>query len=80
MKKWIKSIFSAEPGSVSSKRLMGVLAWLTVLACYIHCTINNIQLPECTDFIVTTASAMLGIDSIAGIFKKREDIRHDPIQ
>lgn len=68
MIKWIKSIFSAEKGSVSSKRVMGVLAWLVVLVCYGVCSYRGQQLPDCTDFIVTTASAMLGIDSVAKMF------------
>lgn len=49
---------------------MGVLAWLVVLLCYVYCAFNGLQLPNCTDFVVTTASAMLGLDSIAKIFKK----------
>lgn len=68
MIKWIKSIFLAEKGSVSSKRVMGVLAWLVVLVCYVVCAYKEQQLPDCTDFIVTTASAMLGIDSVAKMF------------
>ena len=67
---WIKSIFSAEKGSASSKRVMGVLAWLCVLGSYVHCSIHGLQLPHATDMIVGFASGMLGIDSIAKCFSK----------
>jgi len=69
---WIKSIFSAEKNSVSSKRVMGVLAWLTVLVSYAWCSFKGLELPGCTDFVVTTASAMLGLDSITSAFSKNK--------
>lgn len=64
MIEWIKSIFSSQSDSVSSKRVIGVLAWLAVLLAYIHCAVTGKSMPECTIGIITAASALLSVDSV----------------
>lgn len=55
---------------ISSKRVCGVLGWLVSLGVLIYCTITTIQAPNMTDTVLWCCMALLGIDSITGIWKK----------
>lgn len=70
MKNFICSLLSAERGSLSSKRLCGAIGWLSCSAVLIICTIKEIQAPEMVDLIVYASAALLGLDSVANIWKK----------
>ena len=70
----IKSILSSATGSISSKRLCGIIGWLVCLGIGIYCTINIIQAPMLIDSILIGSAALLGVDSVTGIWKNKRDI------
>jgi len=72
MKYFLKSLLSAERGSLSSKRLCGIISWVCCSAVLIICTITERQAPEMIDIMVYASTALLGVDSITDIWK-RED-------
>lgn len=66
----IKSIFLATKGSISSKRVCGVIGWLACVGVLIYCTIITAQAPVFADAVLFATAALLGVDSITGIWKK----------
>lgn len=71
MKAWIVSMLSAEPGSISSKRLCGILGWLVCLGILVFCAINDTEAPEFADYVIITSASLLGIDSVMLPFSKK---------
>ena len=65
----------ATQGSVSSKRVCGVLGWLVCLGVLTYCTIKVIQAPVMVDAIIITSATLLGVDSITSIWKKNGNKR-----
>ena len=55
---------------ISSKRVCGVMGFLTVMGILIYCTINVIQAPIMIEPFMYIICALLGIDSVTGIWKK----------
>ncbi len=72
-KQFLKSIFLNQPGSISSKRICGVLGWLLCLGVLGYCTYKEIQAPVMIDTIVIASTALLGVDSVTNIWKKPPD-------
>lgn len=70
-KEFIKLIFKSHSG-VSSKRVCGVLGFIAILFIIIFCTLTNIQAPIILEVFIWAVCALLGIDSITGIWKKKE--------
>ena len=70
----VKSILSSAQGSISSKRLCGIIGWLVCLGIGIYCTINVIQAPMLIDSILIGSATLLGVDSVTGIWKNKRDI------
>lgn len=68
----LKQIFSARSGQLSSKRVIGVLAWLVILGSYIYSGIMYKEMPNGFEFIICAASTLLGVDSVTGAFKHKE--------
>lgn len=66
---FLKNIVVAHSG-ISSKRVCGVLGWLTCIGILIYCTINVIQAPVMLETFLIACTALLGVDSITGIWKK----------
>lgn len=74
MKQVITSLLSAEKGSLSSKRLCGIIGWLCCAAVLIMCTIWDRQAPEMVNVIIYASTALLGVDTITDIWKSGEKI------
>ena len=72
MKKFIMSILSAEKGSVSSKRVCGVLFALTIIFIYIYCSASGKSVPSEIDTLVYGCCILLGVDSVTSIWQKHE--------
>lgn len=68
----VKSILSASKGSISSKRVCGVIGWVVCLGIGIYCTVKVIQAPLLIDSILIGSAALLGVDSITGIWSNKE--------
>jgi hypothetical protein len=53
----------------------GVLGWLVCVGILIYCTIMVIQAPAFADAVLIATAALLGVDSITGIWKvNRKDL------
>lgn len=66
----LKSIFQANSGGLSSKRVCGVLGWIVCLVLFVWAFIVDRQVPDFGDFVIIASSSMLGIDSLSNMFTK----------
>ena len=66
---FIKQMFISHSG-ISSKRVCGVTGWFVAIGVLIYCTIATIQAPLMIDTFLICVMALLGIDSVTGIWKK----------
>lgn len=71
IKEYIKLILTSHSG-ISSKRLCGVFGFLIVTFILIYCTIKQIQAPNIVEPFIYVICALLGIDSVTGIFYNRQ--------
>lgn len=69
MKEFLTKLITAHTG-VSSKRVCGVLGWVICLSITIGCTITGQEAPQVTDTVLYCCMGLLGIDSVAGIWRK----------
>lgn len=67
----IRSLLSAERGSLSSKRLCGIIGWLGCTAVLIMCTVWDREAPGMVNVVIYSSTALLGVDSITDIWKDR---------
>lgn len=70
-KNFLSSLLSAERGSLSSKRLCGLLGWLVCSAVLIMCTVWDRQAPEMVNVFIYSSTVLLGVDSITDIWKSK---------
>lgn len=66
---FIKGMVTSHSG-ISSKRVCGVLGWIVAIIVLLYCTVHVIQAPLMIDTFLVCCMALLGIDSITGIWKK----------
>lgn len=69
MKEFLRQMITAHSG-ISSKRVCGVLGFLTTVSILTYCTIAEKQAPEMLEPFIYAVCLLLGIDSIAGAFRK----------
>lgn len=75
MKDFLIKLITAHTG-ISSKRVCGVLGFLVIIFILIYCTICTIQAPLIIEPFIYAVCMLLGIDSITGIWKnKNNDIQ-----
>lgn len=65
---FIKQVVTSHSG-ISSKRVCGVLGWLTTIGILIYCSATGKQAPVMVDTFMICCMALLGIDSVTGIWK-----------
>lgn len=65
-----KSILSSEKGSISSKRLCGLLGWFVCLGVLLYCTYKETEAPDMVETVLITTASLLGIDSITNIWRR----------
>lgn len=70
IKEFFQQMLSAASGRISSKRVCGVIGWIILLATYITCAVQAQEVPSITDSFLIAIVALLGVDSVANIFKK----------
>ena len=70
MKRSLRTIFIANSGDLSSKRVCGVFGFAVVLGIAIACTVMGAQAPTIVSDIIYASVALLGVDSITNIWKK----------
>ena len=69
---FLKQLITAHTG-ISSKRVCGVVGFTVVIGVLIYCTINVVQAPTMIEPFMYVICALLGIDSITGIFYNRNN-------
>ena len=75
MKDFLIKLVTAHTG-ISSKRVCGVLGFLVIIFILLYCTICTIQAPIIIEPFIYAVCMLLGIDSITGIWKnKNNDIQ-----
>lgn len=75
MKDFLVKLITAHTG-ISSKRVCGVLGFLVIIFILLYCTICTIQAPLIIEPFIYAVCMLLGIDSITGIWKnKNNDIQ-----
>lgn len=75
MKDFLIKLITAHTG-ISSKRVCGVLGFLVIIFILLYCTICTIQAPLIIEPFIYAVCMLLGIDSITGIWKnKNNDIQ-----
>lgn len=75
MKDFLIKLITAHTG-ISSKRVCGVLGFLVIIFILLYCTICAIQAPLIIEPFIYAVCMLLGIDSITGIWKnKNNDIQ-----
>lgn len=65
-----KTIFQANSGGFSSKRVFGALGMIICLILLIAAFITEKPLPDFTEIVYITSSSLLGLDNVTGIFSK----------
>jgi hypothetical protein len=76
---FIKEMLSGSNGVVSSKRIIGAITMLVVLGCTIYFTVNEGCTQNVENIIQTliiSACGLLGITSVAGIWKNKSNIKN----
>lgn len=71
MKIPFKTMFQANSGGYSSKRIFGALGFMSVILIAFYCTITGNQSPSITVDIIYASMALLGVDSITSIWKNK---------
>lgn len=74
MKIPFKTIFQANTGGFSSKRIFGALGFTTAIGISIACTILNSQAPDIVVDIIYASVALLGVDSVTSIWKQKTNL------
>ena len=65
-----KTIFQANSGGFSSKRVFGALGMLICLGLLIAGFITEKPIPDFAELIYVTSASLLGLDNVTDIFKK----------
>ena len=65
----LRTIFQANSGDLSSKRVCGVFGFGVVLLIAITCTILDTEAPDIASDIIYASVALLGVDSVTNIWK-----------
>lgn len=65
-----RTIFIANSGGLSSKRICGVLGWILCLILLIVSFCCDKEVNEFADYVLITSASLLGVDSLSGIFTK----------
>lgn len=77
MKRSLRTIFIANSGDLSSKRVCGVFGFAIVLGIAIACTVMGTQAPTIVQDITYASVALLGVDSVTGIWRHRERVNKE---
>lgn len=68
-----REMLSAENGQMSSKRVMGVMIIVSVLAVYLYCAFTGKDCPSITGELLLTATALLSVDPVTKMFNKKNE-------
>ena len=70
--KFLKQMVTSHSGT-SSKRTCGAVGWLFAILTLVYCTIAGVQAPVFIDTFIVACTALLGVDSVTGIWRDKYD-------
>ena len=70
MKDFFIKLITAHTG-ISSKRVCGIIGFITIVMQLLYCTVMQIQAHDITEIFIYAVCLLLGIDSVTGIFKQK---------
>jgi hypothetical protein len=71
MKKFFNELLSSGiTHRISSKRVCGILGWLTILILIILSTLYGLEIPSIADTFLFCCMGLLGIESVTAIWNK----------
>lgn len=65
-----KTIFLRDSGGLSSKRILGIIGFLTCVIVFIIAFFTDFVIPEFGELLLTVSASLVGLDSITGIWNK----------
>lgn len=65
-----KTIFQANSGGFSSKRVFGAIGMLICLVLLTAAFIMDKEVPDFAELVYITSASLLGLDNVTGIFTK----------
>lgn len=65
------TIFQANSGGYSSKRICGVLGWFVAMFCFIWCVISGNSAPDFATELIVGCVSLLGVDSVSSAIRSR---------
>lgn len=65
-----KTIFQANSGGFSSKRVLGALGMSICLILLVFAFIMDKEVPDFAELVYITSASLLGLDNVTGIFSK----------
>ncbi len=69
-----KTIFQANSGGFSSKRVFGALGMLICLGLLVASFIVDKPVPDFAELVYVTSASLLGLDNVTDIFKKSVNV------
>ena len=73
LKEYIILMITSHSG-ISSKRVCGVLGFLTIMFAVIFCTVTGTQTPLIVGTFIWAVCMLLGLDSVTDIWKTKQDV------
>ena len=65
-----RTIFQANSGGFSSKRVFGALGMIICLGLLIASFVMERPIPDFAELVYVTSASLLGLDNVTGIFSK----------
>ena len=69
-----RTIFQANSGGFSSKRVFGALGMTICLVLLVVAFIMNKEVPDFAELVYITSASLMGLDNVTDIFKKSVNI------
>ena len=69
-----KTIFQANSGGFSSKRVIGSLGMTICLILLVESFIMEKPIPDFAELVYITSASLLGLDNVTDIFKKNVNV------
>lgn len=66
---WL-TVFFRDSGGFSSKRVLGILGFVTCCLIFIAAFIFKKEIPDFGELLLTVSASLVGLDSITGIWNK----------
>lgn len=66
----LRTMFLANSGGLSSKRILGVIGFLVCIGLLIFAFILEKEVPSFADMVLVASSSLIGVDSFKNIFSK----------